>query len=473
MKAVNDGSARRGLSGRKRDYTPVAWSHYFTERQDVKVNDVDSFRVYKAGTTGPLLVLLHGGGFSALTWSLFSVSVTSMVECRVLAIDLRGHGDTITSNEKDLSAKTMSGDVAAVLQKLYDVDPPPIILIGHSMGGAIAVHTACANSVPSLIGLAVIDVVEGTAIDALNSMQSFLRSRPTHFKSLEHAIEWCVRSAQVRNVESAKVSMPGQIKNCETGMLATNDLETYVPSSEDRGRLQLGGSISEEESDTNDNNETETSANNFKPPPAIANFDPVSDPLDHRDIPEAQRIELRISGSVARNSGHETIEAVIGELNQTSLQKPIINHIGRLLDASELNMHKYTWRINLGQTEEHWRGWFTGLSNEFLNCQVPKMLLLAGIDRLDKDLTVGQMQGKFQMQVLPQCGHAVHEDVPEKVAEVVATFLVRHKFTEPAANFESAACDRDEEQGYLGPVPVLPVTETRSKVTLDLFQCCL
>ncbi|CAG2056278.1 unnamed protein product, partial [Timema podura] len=105
-------------------------------------------------------------------------------------------------------------------------------------------------------------------------------------------------------------------------------------------------------------------------------------------------------------------------------------------DASEMNMHKYTWRINLGQTEEHWRGWFTGLSNEFLNCQVPKMLLLAGIDRLDKDLTVGQMQGKFQMQVLPQCGHAVHEDVPEKVAEVVATFLVRHKFTEPADNFE-------------------------------------
>jgi hypothetical protein len=26
---------------------------------------------------------------------------------------------------------------------------------------------------------------------------------------------------------------------------------------------------------------------------------------------------------------------------------------------------------------------------------VPKMLLLAGIDRLDKDLTVGQMQGEF------------------------------------------------------------------------------
>ncbi|CAL8267120.1 unnamed protein product [Merluccius merluccius] len=58
------------------------------------------------------------------------------------------------------------------------------------MGGAIAVHAAAANQIPSLLGLCVIDVVEGTAMDALNSMQSFLRSRPKTFKSLENAIEW-------------------------------------------------------------------------------------------------------------------------------------------------------------------------------------------------------------------------------------------------------------------------------------------
>ncbi|CAN8032604.1 unnamed protein product [Ixodes persulcatus] len=68
----------------------------------------------------------------------------------------------------------------------------------------------------------------------------------------------------------------------------------------------------------------------------------------------------------------------------------------------------------------------------------PKLLLLAGVDRLDKDLTIGQMQGKFQMQVLPQCGHAVHEDVPDKVAEAVATFLVRNKYAEPTAHFQRA-----------------------------------
>lgn len=58
------------------------------------------------------------------------------------------------------------------------------------MGGAIAVHTAFNNLIPSLVGLCVIDVVEGTAMDALSHMQGVLRGRPKTFKSLEYAIEW-------------------------------------------------------------------------------------------------------------------------------------------------------------------------------------------------------------------------------------------------------------------------------------------
>lgn len=54
---------------------------------------------------------------------------------------------------------------------------------------------------------------------------------------------------------------------------------------------------------------------------------------------------------------------------------------------------RYTWRIDLSKSEEFWPGWFQGLSEKFLNVRVPKLLLLASIDGLDKTLTVGQMQG--------------------------------------------------------------------------------
>lgn len=59
--------------------------------------------------------------------------------------------------------------------------------------------------------------------------------------------------------------------------------------------------------------------------------------------------------------------------------------------------------------------------------QCPKFLLLAGIERLDKELMVGQMQGQFQMVVLSKVGHSLHEDNPEQVADAISTFLIRHR----------------------------------------------
>ena len=54
-------------------------------------------------------------------------------------------------------------------------------------------------------------------------------------------------------------------------------------------------------------------------------------------------------------------------------------------------------------------GWFTGLSSKFLASRTARLLVLAGTERLDKELMIGQMQGKFQLVVIPNVGHMVHE----------------------------------------------------------------
>lgn len=200
-------------------------------------------------------------------------------------------------------------------------------------------------------------------MESLQSMQSFLRSRPTHFKSISNAIEWCVRSGQIRNVESAKVSMPSQIINCETQKLATTELP-----------------LAESES------------------PAVGITNPMSIPEDAEDESATSKFTTPAASSLTSS-------------------------------------HKYTWRIDLSRSERFWTGWFENLSDKFLDAQIPKLLILAGIDNLDKKLTIGQMQGKFQLQVLARTGHAVHEDQPVHVAETIGTYLIRNRFANPKNNF--------------------------------------
>lgn len=78
-----------------------------------------------------------------------------------------------------------------MMYTLYGDEVPPVIVMGHSMGGAVAVNVASSEKCPaSLVGVVVIDVVEGTALGALASMQSFLRSRPQSFNSIEDAVRW-------------------------------------------------------------------------------------------------------------------------------------------------------------------------------------------------------------------------------------------------------------------------------------------
>lgn len=67
-----------------------------------------------------------------------------------------------TQCSKDLNQLFSAfSDVANVIQACYGESHPPIILIGHGVGGAIAVHTASNMLLPTTVGLVAIDVVEG------------------------------------------------------------------------------------------------------------------------------------------------------------------------------------------------------------------------------------------------------------------------------------------------------------------------
>jgi len=95
-------------------------------------------------------------------------------------------------------------------------------------------------------------------------------------------------------------------------------------------------------------------------------------------------------------------------------------------DGGASSSSPWTWRTDLAATQPFWEGWFVGLSAKFLSARGGKLLLLAGTDRLDKELMIGQMQGKYQLQVFPDAGHFIQEDLPEKTATVLVDFWKRN-----------------------------------------------
>ncbi|GAM25314.1 hypothetical protein SAMD00019534_084890, partial [Acytostelium subglobosum LB1] len=294
------------------------WSDYFDSRTDVNVEGRGTFRVYECNTNvvndGHLVVFVHGGGHTSLSWALaadlMKKHMNPQSQFRLMAYDARAHGETKAINNEDLSIGALVDDLVTLINQYAagitanagGGSPLKVVLVGHSMGGAVVVRASKSGRVLNQCAVVVIDVVEGTAMSALPAMRSILARRPAHFKSESDAIKWSIKSDNLRNIESARVSIPSQI----------------------------------------------------------------------------------------RQSGD-----------------------------------KYVWITDLAPTERFWSEWFQGLSKEFLESRVAKLLILAGSDRLDKEMTIGQMMGKFQLALFPTCGHVIQEDNPKATADTLLEFLKR------------------------------------------------
>ena len=337
------------MNGTRRSrYEVKQWNDYFVENFQVTTESA-TFNVYyspPSKLSSPVFAFHHGAGSSGLSFALLAKILRQVFADQaeeghipgIISYDIRYHGRTKINNSEekqqppDYSLATLANDFVDVINNVYELkkwtlssdhevvdqgseqkapEAPPLILVGHSLGGSVITTAANMDKLPShIIGAVVLDVVEGSAVEALQSMNMILSSRPKSFVSLEKGIEWHVRSLTIRNRESACVSVPGLLSQGET-------------LSQDPSR-------------------------------------------------------------------------------------------------------PWTWITDLRQTESFWPGWFKGLSARFLAIKAARLLILAGTDRLDKDLMIGQMQGKYQLIVFQDAGHFLHEDAPDKTALALMDFWIRN-----------------------------------------------
>lgn len=89
---------------------------------------------------------------------------------------------------------------------------------------------------------------------------------------------------------------------------------------------------------------------------------------------------------------------------------------------------EYVWRTNIEKMEAVWDGWFPGLDAAFVSLQCSKVLCMSTLERLDKDLTVAQMQGKFQLEIMGNnCGHYVMDDATMTMVAMLRRFIRRNE----------------------------------------------
>jgi pimeloyl-ACP methyl ester carboxylesterase len=104
---------------------------------DVATSDGGTMHVVEHGDpAGRPIVLLHGITLSALTWHYQLLDLTDRY--RLLAVDLRGHGSSVAgADEWHLDR------LATDLAELFDhLDLRDAVLVGHSMGGMVALRFA-------------------------------------------------------------------------------------------------------------------------------------------------------------------------------------------------------------------------------------------------------------------------------------------------------------------------------------------
>jgi pimeloyl-ACP methyl ester carboxylesterase len=83
----------------------------------------------------PVILCVHGLGGSALNWGLLGPYLTDRY--RVLAVDLFGHG--MSGVPTHPGADAVAADVRLLDRFIREVVGAPVVLLGHSMGGVLAV----------------------------------------------------------------------------------------------------------------------------------------------------------------------------------------------------------------------------------------------------------------------------------------------------------------------------------------------
>jgi pimeloyl-ACP methyl ester carboxylesterase len=135
-----------------------------------------------------LCVLLHGLGDAACVWQDFGSRIADRY--RAVAIDLPGHGE---SDWHTTGAYTTDILVQALAASIELLGPKELILVGHSLGGELAIHLAT-HYPDRTAALVMVDCGPELGLEAVEHFRSAFLTSPSHFPTLSAYLDWLVET---------------------------------------------------------------------------------------------------------------------------------------------------------------------------------------------------------------------------------------------------------------------------------------
>lgn len=130
----------------------------------------------------PAVVLLHGGGQTRRSWREPARALAAAGRY-VVALDLRGHGDSAWAGDGRYDLDAFVGDLRAVLTRM----PTRPVVVGSSLGGLIALGAVADGGDALVSGLVLVDAAPRMDQSTSHRMGEIMRSHAGGFATLEEA----------------------------------------------------------------------------------------------------------------------------------------------------------------------------------------------------------------------------------------------------------------------------------------------
>ena len=157
-------------------------------------------------------ILIHGSAEGAFVWEDLAPKLAWY--CRVVAVDLRGHGESDHAADGRYDFESHIRDVKLVVQGLR---AERLVLVGHSLGGDLAAFIAPSLG-KTLVGLVVVDTGPGIDESVIRVLQERLLESHRKYRSIEDYYFWLSANRTMASVKVLRAIAKQSLKRCSDGL---------------------------------------------------------------------------------------------------------------------------------------------------------------------------------------------------------------------------------------------------------------